>query len=226
MKFETHAALLAAVISLALALSMLIRKDASGRRLKGRRLFLAICTCFFLWNFGNFLNRISGRGGWIAGVSGWGLPLLAAATVEGIVGVGKRPAWRRWRKRLWRLLFLWSLLFAWPVLQGRLTRSMEFFVETLYALPPVAMALSLLFWRTRVTPFASDRLRFRVLGFGALAVTIFLFLPSLRPLGRMVGAFYLFLLAQLVLHEPRRSPYEVVVRGIVFLILIVVMATI
>ncbi|HUB07915.1 MAG TPA: ATP-binding protein [Myxococcales bacterium] len=200
MDIRSQSSLLAGVVSLALAVSMLLRPRLSrGRALT---LFSLLCLSLSSWYLADFLSVFSGKPIWprLGLAAGSIVPLAAIAFFTEFLGMEQRPARRAQEAALAGSLFGVAVavtpLFRWPWVTAAVS---------LWAFGILGVTLWLLRGRERATASRLEQERLFYLLIGA---TIVVFLSALDfaarfgypwpTLGSVCTTLYLFFLAQTV----------------------------
>jgi signal transduction histidine kinase len=192
---RSQSALLAAIISLALAISVLLRP-----RRRALTLFSVMCLAIFAYYLGEFLSavwasRVGARASIIFGAL---VPGSAMAFFGEFLGVAPKTA--RWARLGAALGALGGLAVALsPLAEVELAR----IGVALWLLGTLVVGYSLLLRRMRSTASNIERARLRYLAIGAglvIGAAVLDYLPRFGipfpPLGAIITTLYLFLLAQ------------------------------
>ncbi|HLV60655.1 MAG TPA: GAF domain-containing protein, partial [Fredinandcohnia sp.] len=194
MDLSTQSSLLAAIVALALAISMLLRRQ----RARSFSLFALACLSFAAWYLARFLFSITGAGLWgrVAVATGALVPWAVLAFFLAFLGVG--PA-RRERNLAALAGVVGCVVALTPLAQAAAARV----GVGLLAMASVGQTLALLLRRMRQVGSRVERQRLAYLfygGVGALVVSaldvfaaVGLPFPSLGPLATIL---YLFFLSQ------------------------------
>lgn len=207
MDIRTQSALLAAIVGLALGLSMVLR-PGRPRVLTLYSVFAFTVSGYYLASFFHHLFSATEAFPWVARVA-LGSTILMASLVPGaaaaffleFLGVGK--ALNLLGRRLAVLSTFLGLAVAATPLADRLWARVAI---SLWVLGALLASVALLFWRTRSTESRIERLRLTYLVVGAAAALLFSGLEllgyvgvPLPSLGPVLATLYLFLLAQTLL---------------------------
>ncbi len=196
MDIRTQSSLLAAIVSLALAISMLLRPQ----RAKSLTLFAALCLSLTAWYVGDFLFALSDREVWLraAIAAGGAIPATTLAFFLEFLGVSRRSA-KRARLITWAGGIGGLVVAATPLVRLETARIL---VGT-WIFGALAFTLSLLYRRMRSSGPRIERARLAYLFLGA-GVTVAASALDLLPrvgvpfpaVGPVVASLYLFFLAQ------------------------------
>ncbi|AKU91277.1 GAF domain-containing sensor histidine kinase [Vulgatibacter incomptus] len=196
MDIRTQSSLLAAIVSVALAVSMLLRPH----RAKAQTHFALLCAALTAWFLGDFLFALTGHDLWMraAFASGAAVPAAALAFFLEFLGVSRRSA-RRGRAIAFVGAFGGLAVAATPL--ARMQPARMFVAAWVFG--ALAFSISLLYRRMRSTLPRIERARFAYLFVGAaaaVAASALDFLPkagvTFPALGPIVTSLYLFFLAQ------------------------------
>lgn len=196
MDLSTQSSLLAAIVSLALAASMLLRTQ----RARSFSLFAVVCLAFSAWYLADFLFSITAGGPWlrVALATGALLPLAVMAFFLEFLGVSRASAKRG------RTLATVGALGGLAVASTPLAHVPAARVAvTLWIFGSLGVPLSLVLRRMREVASQVERQRLAYLffgGLGALVASGLDFLPyagvPFPTLGPIVTLLYLFFLSQ------------------------------
>jgi len=194
--FRTQSALLAAIVSVALAVAMLLR----SQRAKAFTLFAVLCLSLAAWYLGDFLYAVTGRNLWlrVALANGAVVPATTLAFFLEFLGVSRRSA-RRGQALALLGAFGGLLVAATPL--ARLTSARAIVAAWVYG--SLAVSLSLLYRRMRQSGSRVEQARLAYLLIGgalALVASALDLLPrvdvAFPALGPLATTLFLFFLAQ------------------------------
>jgi len=195
---RTQSTLLAAIIAVALAVSMLLRP----RRAKTLSLFAVLCLSLASWYLAQFLFTITGLDLWLRAViaTGAAIPAAVLAFFLEFLGVSRRSA-RRGRAITFVGAFGGLVVAVTPLARIPTARS----VVAAWVLVAFIFSLSLLYRRVRTATPRIERARLAYLLIGALVAlvaSVLDFLPQLGipfpTLGPIATSAFLIFLAQTV----------------------------
>lgn len=196
MDLSTQSSLLAAIVSLALAASMLLRTQ----RARSFSLFATVCLAFSAWYLADFLFSITQGGPWlrVAIVAGAALPVAVMAFFLEFLGFSRSSAKRG--RNLAVAGGLGALAVAFTPLAHVLAARVA---VTLWVFGSLGVPLSLVLRRMREVASQVERQRLAYLFFGGLAALVASALDFLAyagipfpTLGPIVTLLYLFFLSQ------------------------------
>ncbi len=232
MDIRDQAALLAAIVTLALAGAALLRKE----RPRSFTLFALLSLDLFLYSAAEFLHGLPGAQGghdlWKRFAIGAGslLPAAALAFFLEFLGVKRRPARRA------RDLLLGGAIFGIVVAVSPLARSdVAPLLVAVFVLLALAMVLSVVWREMAAAPTRADRARLTYVLVGALVVGILAFLDflprmgfryPLEGLGFVALTLYMFLLLQALLRRRLLDLHEFLGKLAVVTLLGLVLASI
>jgi two-component system sensor histidine kinase HydH len=223
---RTQSSLLAAIVSVALAVSMLLRPG----RTKAAKLFAVLCFTLAAWYLGDFLHLATSHGFWrrVVVATGGAVPAGVLAFFLEFLGVAKRSARRARTATLLGALF--GLIVAvTPLARVPLAR----LLVALWVFGALGVSLSLLYRRMRASAARIERARIAYLFVGALlalVASILDFVPRmglpLPPLGAMVTALYLFFLTQTLIRHRLLDLHELLGKFAALSVLALILAAV
>lgn len=226
MDIRTQSSLLAAIVSVALAVSMLLRPG----RTKAAKLFAVLCFTLAAWYLGDFLHAVTHHGFWrrVAVATGGAVPAGVLAFFLEFLGVAKRSARRARTATLLGALF--GVIVAVTPLSG-LPPARH--LVAVWVFGALAVSLSLLYRRMRASAARIERARIAYLFVGALlalVASILDFVPRsglpIPPLGAMVTALYLFFLTQTLIRHRLLDLHELLGKFAALSVLALILAAV
>lgn len=196
MDFRTQTSLLAAIVSVALAVAMLLR----SQRAKALTLFAVFCLTVAAWYLGEFLYAFTGHQFWLraAVANGAAVPAAALGFFLEFLGVSRRSA-RRGRNLAFLGAFAGLVVAVTPLAKSSTARTLI----AAWVLLTLTVSLSLLWRRMLGAPSKVERARLAYLMVGAavaLLGTALDFLPRFGvpfpPLSPLLTTLFLFFLSQ------------------------------
>lgn len=211
MDIRSQSALLAAIISLALAISVLLRP-----RRRAVTLFSVMCLVIFAYYLGEFLSAVWANALWARASILFGalVPGSAIAFFGEFLGVPpKSSRWARLGASAGAVLAL--AVAASPLCRSELAR----FGVAAWTFGTLLVGYSLLLRRMRGTASNIERVRLRYLAYGAGCAIVSAALDYLPrfglpfpPLGAIITSLYLFLLAQTLLRLRLLDLHEILAK--------------
>ncbi len=196
MDIRTQSALLAAIVAVALAVSMLLRPQ----RAKSLTLFSIFCLSLAAWYLADFLYALTSHGFWLraAVANGAAIPAAALAFFLEFLGVSRRSASRARTAAFVGALFGLAVAVT-PLAEQAWARV----VVATWVMGSLTVSLSLLYRRVRSASSRVDRARLTYLLIGgalSLVASGLDMLPRVGvpfpELGAMLTTLYLFFLGQ------------------------------
>lgn len=196
MDFRTQTTLLAAIVAVALGISLLLRSQRS----KAFTLFSILCLSVASWYLAEFLSTWTGRSFWLRAsiATAASVPAAALAFFLEFLGVSRRSA-ERGRIIAFLGAFAGLVVATTPLALVPTAR----IVVSSWVLGSLAISLSLLYRRLKRVPLRVEKARLAYLfggGVVALLATALDFLPVVGipfpPFGPLLSTLFLFFLAQ------------------------------